>query len=142
MSNIPTLTFVGNSSNLAAMTPEAMSVTTVKNLLGLQNSNSGDQTITLSGDVTGQGTAGITATISSGAISLSKMAALTANSIIGNNTTSSATPIALNASQVKSLLSLDQVQNTALSSWTGSSSITTIGNLTTLNVFHLMLLNF
>ena len=42
---------------------EVLSVATVKTLLGLTGTNSGDQTITLSGDATGSGTAGITVTL-------------------------------------------------------------------------------
>jgi len=58
---------------------------------------------------------------------LAKMANLSANSLIGNNTESSATPLALSAAQVKTLLSLNNVENTALSTWTGSSNLTTVG---------------
>jgi hypothetical protein len=128
MENLPMMTFMGNSSDLTATYPEAMSVSTVKSLLGLSGTNSGDQIITLTGDVTGTGTGSFAATIGSGAVSLSKMANLAANSIIGNNTASSATPLALSASQVKTVLSLNNVENTALSTWVGSSNITTIAN--------------
>lgn len=122
-------TFLGNSSNLTSLYPEAMSVNVAKTLLNLTGTNSGDQSLT--GDVTSTGTTSLTTTITSGAVTLAKMSTLAANSIIGNNTGVATTPIALNASQVKSLLSLDQVQNTALSSWAGSSNITTIGTQTT-----------
>jgi hypothetical protein len=62
------------------------------------------------------------------------MSTLAANSIIGNNTAASATPIALNASQVKSILGLNLVENTTLSSWTGSSNLSILGTLNNLNV--------
>lgn len=59
----------------------------------------------LTGDVTS--TAGSSATtIVNGAVTLSKMASLPANTIIGNNTGSAATPLALSAAQVKTLLSI------------------------------------
>lgn len=87
--------------------------------------------ITLSGDVSGSGTTAITTTIGAGAVSLAKMANLAANSIIGNNTGSGATPLALSISQVRSLLSLNNVENTALSTWPGTSNITTLGAITT-----------
>ena len=59
----------------------------------------------LSGDVTTtQGS--LSTAIGTGAVTLVKMANLTANSIIGNNTASPATPIALSASQVKTLLTI------------------------------------
>ena len=68
--------------------------------------NTGDQTITLTSDVTGTGTGSFATTIAGGAVTLGKMANLAANSIIGNNTGSSATPIALTGSQVKTLLGI------------------------------------
>ena len=66
----------------------------------------GNQSISLAGDLSGSGTTSISATISAGAVTLSKMASLAANSIIGNNTGTAATPIALTAAQVKTLLAI------------------------------------
>lgn len=61
----------------------------------------------LTNDVTaGPGSGSQAATIAVGAVTLAKMANLAANSIIGNNTGGSATPLALSASQVKSLLAI------------------------------------
>lgn len=57
---------------------------------------------THTGDVTGA----TALTISNSAVTLGKMANLAANSLIGNNTGSSATPLALSASQVRSLLNV------------------------------------
>jgi len=54
------------------------------------------------------------ATIQAGAIALSNMANLAASSIIGNNTGSPATPLALSASQVKSLLAIAQADVSGL----------------------------
>ena len=53
-------------------------------------------------------------TVLSGSVTLSKMANLAANSILGNNTASPATPSALSASQVKSLLAIAQADVTGL----------------------------
>ena len=59
----------------------------------------------LTGDVTSS--AGSLGTvIAAGAVTLAKMANLAANSIIGNNTGSPATPLALTAGQVKTLLAI------------------------------------
>jgi hypothetical protein len=57
--------------------------------------------LTLAGDVTG---ALGSNTISAGAVTLAKMANLSANTIIGNNTGASATPTALTVAQVQTLL--------------------------------------
>ena len=67
-------------------------------------------------------------------VSLTKMSTLTPNTIIGNNTGVSATPIALDVSQVRSLLSVNFVENQSLSSWTGSNAITTVGNVASGNL--------
>jgi hypothetical protein len=71
------------------------------------------RTIAITGDVAYtspafDGTGNVTAagTIQSGAVTLAKMANLAANSIIGNNTGSPATPIALTTAQVKTLLAI------------------------------------
>jgi hypothetical protein len=74
----------------------------------VSNTNTGDQTITLGNDLSGNGTATVNATIVSGAVTLAKMATLAANSIIGNNTASAATPIALTSAQVKTLLAISE----------------------------------
>jgi hypothetical protein len=66
--------------------------------------------------------------IGAGKVTLAMQANLAANSIIGNNTGSAATPIALTAAQVKTLLSLNNVENTALSTWAGSTNLTTFAN--------------
>lgn len=58
----------------------------------------------LTGDVTASGTGSVTATIAAAAVTLAKMANLAANSIIGNNTGSPATPIALTGTQVTAML--------------------------------------
>ena len=76
----------------------------------------GNQSITLSGDVAGSGTTAITGTIGAGTVTLSKMANLAANSFIGNNTGSPATPAALTASQAKTLLAIGESDVTNLTS--------------------------
>jgi hypothetical protein len=53
--------------------PEVQTLATLKTDLGLTGTNSGDQTITLTGDVTGSGTGSFTATIASGAVTPAKM---------------------------------------------------------------------
>ena len=75
----------------------------------------------LTGDVTT--TAGAVATtIGAATVTLSKMANLAANSIIGNNTASAATPIALTTAQTKTLLAI------AASDVSGLATVATSGS--------------
>ena len=99
--------------------------------------NTGDQTVTLTGDATGSGTGSFATTIAAGAVTLAKMANLAANSIIGNNTGSPATPIALTSSQVSTFLSLGTLSTqsgtfsgTSSGTNTGDQTITLTGNVT------------
>ncbi len=81
----------------------------------------------LTGDVTAAGTGSVVATIAAGAVSLSKMSNLTANAILGNNTGSSAAPIALTAAQVKAVLAIAAADVSGLGALAtaGSVSLTT-----------------
>jgi hypothetical protein len=80
------------------------------------------------GDIT-VSSSGATWTIDSGAVSLSKMADMATASILGRNTAGTGTPEVLSAATVKTILSLNNVENTALSTWSGSSNITTLGTI-------------
>ncbi len=61
----------------------------------------------------------------------SQLAQMGANTIKGNNTGSTANAADLTPSQTKVVLSLGNVENTALSTWAGSTNITTLGTITT-----------
>mgnify|MGYP000849646945 FL=1 len=65
-------------------------ITQVKTDLGLTGTNSGDQTITLTGDVTGSGTGSFAATIAANAVTFAKMQAVSANILLGNDATGTA----------------------------------------------------
>jgi hypothetical protein len=98
---------------------------TASNITGVLNATSHPA---LTGDVTTP-SGSVATTIAAGAVTLAKQANLAANSIIGNNTGSAATPLALTVTQVRTMLSISNVENTALSTWTGSTSITTLGTI-------------
>ena len=83
----------------------------------------GNQSISLSSDVTGTGTTAITTTISAGAVTLAKMANLSANTIIGNNTGGSAVPLALTATQTTAMLDLFSTSATTKGLVPGSNSL-------------------
>lgn len=93
--------------------------------------NTGDQTISLTGDVTGSGTGSFSATIANSAVTLAKMADMATASILGRNTAGAGAPEVLSASTTKTLLSLNNVENTALSTWAGTTNITTLGTIST-----------
>lgn len=82
--------------------PEINTLATLKTDLGLAGSNSGDQTITLTGDVAGSGSGSFAATIQAKAVSLTKMADIAANSVIANPTAVGGVPstVALASSQL------------------------------------------
>ena len=49
----------------------------------------------------------------------------------GNNTTSEAKPIDLTVNETRVLLDIDNVENTALTTWAGTANITTLGTIVT-----------
>jgi hypothetical protein len=130
MENRATQTFLGRNT-AGSGAPEELSVSTAKTMLNLTGTNSGDQTITLTGDVTGSGTGSFAATIGSGAVTLAKMENRATQTFIGRNTAGTGVPEELSATTARSILSISNVENTALSTWAGSSNITTLGTIAT-----------
>jgi hypothetical protein len=130
MAQVATATFLGRTT-AATGNVEALTVAQAKTLLNLTGTNSGDQTITLTGDVTGSGTGSFAATIGANKVTNSQLAQMAANTLKGNNTGVTANALDLTVSQVKTMLSLNNVENTALSTWGGSTSIVTLGTITT-----------
>lgn len=73
--------------------PEVNTLATVKTDLGLTGTNSGDQTITLTGNVTGTGTGSFAATIANDAVTYAKMQNVSATDmLIGRSTAGSGDP--------------------------------------------------
>jgi hypothetical protein len=93
--------------------------------------NTGDQTIQLTGDVTGSGTGSFAATIANSAVTLAKMADMATDSFLGRDTAGTGAPEVLSASTAKTIMSLNNVENTALSTWAGTTNITTLGTIAT-----------
>jgi hypothetical protein len=71
-----------------------------------QNYLTANQTITLTGDVTGSGTTSIATSHANGSVTNAHLANMAANTIKGNNTAGSATPADLTVSQAKALLAI------------------------------------
>lgn len=78
-------TFIANNSGSSAV-PQAVTAASVKTMLGLSGTNSGDQTITLTGDVTGSGTGSFAATIGAGKVTNSMLAgSIAASKLVGTD---------------------------------------------------------
>ena len=78
---------------------------------------------THTGDVTGA----TALTIGANKVTLAMMDTMTTASLLGRNTAATGNVEVLSAATAKSLLSLNLVENTALSTWSGSSNVTTVG---------------
>jgi hypothetical protein len=82
------------------------------------------------GDIT-VSSSGAAWAIDSGAVTLAKMADMATASLLGRNTAGTGAPEVLSAASAKTLLSLNNVENTALSTWAGSTNITSLGTIGT-----------
>ncbi len=79
----------------------------------IAGTNTGDQTIILTGDVTGGGTSAFSTTIANNAVTNTKAAQMPASTIKGNNAGAVADPADLTVAQTKVMLALEQVNNTS-----------------------------
>ncbi len=87
--------------------PEVNTLATLKTDLGLTGTNSGDQTITLTGDVTGSGTGSFAATIAAKAVTNAKLADMAQATIKGRASgAGTGDPVDLTSAQVTALLDL------------------------------------
>jgi hypothetical protein len=125
----PTLTGIPTAPTAATATNTTQIATTayVKN----QGYLTANQTITLSGDISGSGTTGITTTIGANKVTLPMMAQVGTQTFLGRNTASTGNVESLSVSTVRTMLSISNVENTALSTWAGSTNITTLGTIAT-----------
>lgn len=78
MATVATSTFLGRTT-AATGNVEALTVAQAKALLDLSGTNTGDQTITLSGDVSGSGTSGITTVLANSGVSAGDYKGVTVN---------------------------------------------------------------
>lgn len=103
MADMATASFLGRNSS-GSGTPEVLSIATAKSMLNLSGTNTGDQTITLTGDVTGTGTGSFATTIANDAVTLAKMANMATASLLGRNSASTGNPEVLSVATVKTML--------------------------------------
>ncbi|MDO8547855.1 MAG: hypothetical protein Q7R68_10930 [Nitrospirales bacterium] len=78
-------------------------------------------------------------TIEAGTITLAMQADIATASILGRSTAATGVIEVLSAATTKSLLSLNLVENTALSTWAGSTAITTLGTIAAASIPESML---
>ncbi len=132
-----------------AITPSSVAATGTVTGSNLSGTNTGDQTLSLIGsdlsisggnsvDLSSIGSSDITSVTAgtgltgggtSGNLTLG-LAPVANKMLLGNNSGGDAAPTALNAVAVKSILDLSLVENTKLSTWNGSSNLSTLGTVT------------
>jgi hypothetical protein len=109
--------------------PEVQTLATLKTDLGLTGTNSGDQTITLTSDVTGSGTGSFATTIAAGVVTLAKMANIATDRLIGRDTAGTGVPEALTVGGGVEFTGAGGIQTSAL---TGDVTKTAGGTATTI----------
>jgi microcystin-dependent protein len=122
LTDMPANTLKGNNTGVTG-DPIDLTIAQVKAMLNLAGTNNGDQTITLTGDVTGSGTSMFAATIANNAVTNAKAADMAANTLKGNNTGVTGDPIDLTVAQVKTMLNLVGTNS-------GDQTITLTGDVT------------
>jgi hypothetical protein len=89
----------------------------------ITGTNTGDQTITLTGNVTGSGTGSFAATIANDAVDNTKLSNMAQSTLKGRATASTGDPEDLSASQVRTILNVaDGAEVNVQSNWTEANS--------------------
>lgn len=109
--------------SLGAITPSSVAASGTVTGSNLSGTNTGDQTITLTGDVTGSGTGSFAATIANSAVTLAKMANMATSSLIYRKTAGSGAPEVNTLATLKTDLGLTGTNS-------GDQTITLTGDVT------------
>lgn len=122
---------VANSATtLTKLQPGALGSTLVSQGAGLMPVWQG-VTVTLTGDVTGSGDGTIATTIADNAVTLGKLATIATDSFLGRDSVGVGNVEVISSSAARIILAINNVENTALSTWPGSTFLTTLGSITT-----------
>jgi hypothetical protein len=111
---------------LGAITPTTIVATGAISGTNLSGTNTGDQTITLTGDITGSGAGSLAATIAAGAVSLSKMANMATGSLFYRKTALAGAPEVQTLATLKTDLGLTGTNSgdqTTVSGNAGSATV-------------------
>lgn len=101
--DIATGSFIGRNT-AATGVQEVLPIAAAKTMLNLTGTNSGDQTITLTGDVTGTGTGSFAATVAANAVTNAKLADVATATIKGRVTAATGDPEDLTSTQATTLI--------------------------------------
>jgi hypothetical protein len=125
MANVATATvFYRKTAGTGA--PEVQTLATLKSDLGLTGTNSGDQTITLTGDVTGSGTGSFATAVGANKITRSMLAATAGATILG--ATAAGNVADLTAAQAKTFLAISSSDVSGLAAVATSGSAADLGS--------------
>jgi Protein of unknown function (DUF2793)/Repeat of unknown function (DUF5907) len=103
LANVATATFKGRTT-AATGAPEDLTVAQAKALLNLTGTNSGDQTITLTGNVTGSGSGSFATTIAAGVVTNAMLVNVATATFKGRTTAATGAPEDLTGTQATALL--------------------------------------
>jgi hypothetical protein len=122
LSQVATQTFKGRTT-AGTGDVQDLTVAQAKTMLNLTGTNSGDQTITLTGDVGGAGTGSFATTIANNVVSNAKLAQVATQTFKGRTTAGTGNAEDLTISQAKALLNLTGTNS-------GDQTITLTGDVT------------
>ncbi|MEG3144209.1 hypothetical protein U1839_06040 [Sphingomonas sp. RT2P30] len=110
---------------LGAITPSSVAATGTVAGSNLSGTNTGDQTIALTGDVTGTGTGSFAATIASGAVTLAKQANMATGSVVYRKTAGGGAPEVQTLATIKADLGLAGTNSGDQTAITGNAGTST-----------------